>query len=166
LVHDALVRWAVARNLGMWMVATAAATGVTGFGVSMVTERVADTIMVRPAASAADHNSVNAATTDSGRIQVGPTPMPTPKPAASREKGDGPRSATAATTFASHGGVVTVRCAGNAIHLVSAHPNRGYQMAVLTTGPLTVDIRFSDRHDDKTLQTSCDVGVAQLTKAG
>lgn len=152
---------------GLWLVATAGATGVSWAATSMVRASVTgDHPYLSPAAVA----SLAADPDDQPATTVPPTAAPAPTvpptaPAAAVPPRPAPAAAPPVTaphpaparpappvaashraTFSVEAGTVTVACAGDAASLVAASPADGYRVTVFASGPERVAVVFDGEH--------------------
>ena len=93
-----------------------------------------------------------AASPPAGTPAVPPAVTPTTQPP-SPPTTEGPRRPTA--TYSTAGGVATVACDGFLIQLVSATPNNGYAVNVVSGGPYYVEVHFVGRGQDAPLWAFC-----------
>lgn len=162
-----------------WLGVTAVATAVSAAGVSLVTSRVTDDHAVLSAGDVAglatSPTVIAAPLPPTTSTVVRPSPAPTtppsvplpprtrPDPTTTSAYAGPPRTAphrgsdpdTASATFSNRGGVITVRCGGNAITLVGARPNDGYRLAVREDGPERVIVEFVSRQETTHLGAIC-----------
>lgn len=161
-----------------WVSVTAVATAVSAAGVSLVTSRVTDDHAVLSAGDVADlapAEPVAPAPAPATTTIVVPPPAattPTSVTVPPRRRSDAtttsayagpPRTAphrgsdpdTATATFSNRGGVITVRCDGDAITLVGARPNDGYRLAVREDGPERVIVDFVSPQETTHLGAIC-----------
>jgi hypothetical protein len=66
-------------------------------------------------------------------------------------------------TTSVRGGIATVSCTGDAISLVSAHPNDGYKLTIDKSGPEHVELTFTGSRERIELRARCSDGRPRWT---
>jgi len=177
-----------------WVAVTASAVGIAWLAVSNAVANVADplpTMISGPSAAAppvspsstapgitsgtdalsvAPDDAASRSAGGSGLVPdttvQGPTGIADPVSVQSDDSGAPPTTAGPSTqSFSKTGGVVTMRCDGNAASLVSATPAQGYTVRVSDAGPEQIEVAFTSPSHDSEFHGLCVNGqpAAQVT---
>ena len=138
---------------GLWSAGTAAATAVAWVGAHAVSSAIGATAVpvVPPAAALAGGSGAGLA----GHSSAGsPTTTPPPGGTSAAEV------PAPAVPFSDPGGILTVRCTGDAVELLSASPSDGYRGDVQDAGPNRVSVTFLGRDSSFQIEVRCPGGRA------
>ena len=140
--------------VGLWSVGTAAATTVSWVGAHAVSNAIRATAVpaVPPAAATVPAQSGRGL---AGRNPAGSPGATTVLPPAGRSA---PPVPTRPVPFSDPGGIITVRCTGGTIELLSASPSDGYRGDVQSAGPTRVSVTFLSRDWSFQIDARCSGG--------